>query len=149
MVFVGALALAGVLFWWIPGSFVPPEDQGYLIGNVQLPDGATLERTGRVVAEYRQQFSGLPQLDAVNTIVGNDFIGGGSKSSAASLFIILKPWDERDTVAADVARTINRQAQSIRGGTLWPSIRRHTRPRYGRWLRDVPADRAVAPILRV
>ena len=117
MVFVGALALAGVLFWWIPGSFVPPEDQGFLIGNVQLPDGATLERTGRVVAEYRQQFSGLPQLDAVNTIVGNDFIGGGSKSSAASLFIILKPWDERDTVAADVARTINRQAQSIRGGT--------------------------------
>jgi hydrophobe/amphiphile efflux-1 (HAE1) family protein len=43
--FVGVLALSVGLFLRIPGSFVPPEDQGYIFANVQLPDGATLERT--------------------------------------------------------------------------------------------------------
>jgi multidrug efflux pump len=127
LVFASAVALAGLLFWYLPGSFVPPEDQGYLIGNVQLPDGATLERTGQVASQFREQLQRLPDFDAVNAIIGSDYIGGGTKSNAATLFIILKPWNDRDTKAADTARTLNRKAREIRGGNAMafnpPAIR--------------------------
>lgn len=117
LIFAGVVALAALLFWRIPGSFVPPEDQGYLIGNVQLPDGATLERTGKVSSQFRELLTRFPEFEYVNVINGNDIIGGGTKSSAATLFIILKPWDDRDVTAADIARKMNQQARDIRGGT--------------------------------
>jgi hydrophobe/amphiphile efflux-1 (HAE1) family protein len=116
-IFVGVIGIAGLLFWYLPSSFVPPEDQGYLIGNVQLPDGATLERTGQVSAQFQRMMPDFPEFEYVNVINGNDIIGGGTKSSAATLFIILKPWDERSVLAADVAKTMNQRAGSIRGGT--------------------------------
>ena len=115
-IFAGVIALAGLLFWYLPSSFVPPEDQGYLIGNVQLPDGATLERTGEVSAQFQRMLPDFPGFEYVNVINGNDIIGGGTKSSAATLFIILKPWSERDTLAADVAKGMNQRASAIRGG---------------------------------
>lgn len=116
LIFLGVIALVALLLWRIPSSFVPPEDQGYLIGNVQLPDGATLERTGQVSSQFQKLLTELPEFDYVNVINGNDIIGGGTKTSAATLFIILKPWNERDTLAADVARTLNERARNIRGG---------------------------------
>src|SRR5687767_3139434 len=116
-IFAGVIALAGLLFWYLPNSFVPPEDQGYLIGNVQLPDGATLERTGQVSAQFQQMMPDFPEFEYVNVINGNDIVGGGTKSSAATLFIILKPWSDRDTLAADVAKSMNQRAREIRGGT--------------------------------
>ena len=78
------IAIAGLLFWYLPSSFVPPEDQGYLIGNVQLPDGATLERTGQVSAQFQRMMPDFPEFEYVNVINGNDIIGGGTKSSAAN-----------------------------------------------------------------
>ncbi|MGH8186289.1 MAG: efflux RND transporter permease subunit, partial [Steroidobacteraceae bacterium] len=110
-------ALSALLFWAIPGSFVPPEDQGYLIGNVQLPDGATHERTGQVSSQFQRMLPAFPEFEYVNVINGNDIIGGGTKSSAATLFIILKPWKDRDVLAADVGRLMNERARAIRGGT--------------------------------
>jgi hydrophobe/amphiphile efflux-1 (HAE1) family protein len=115
-IFAGVIGLAGLLFWFLPSSFVPPEDQGYLIGNVQLPDGATLERTGQVSSQFQDMLPDFPDFEYVNVINGNDIVGGGTKSSAATLFIILKPWSERDTLAADVAKNMNQRASAIRGG---------------------------------
>src|SRR2546426_388940 len=51
LAFLGVIGLAAGLFLRVPGSFVPPEDQGYLFATVQLPDGATLERTRKMSAE--------------------------------------------------------------------------------------------------
>src|SRR5687767_9830891 len=116
-IFAGVIALAVLLFWRLPNSFVPPEDQGYLIGNVQLPDGATLERTGQVSSQFQRMMPDFPEFEYVNVINGNDIVGGGTKSSAATLFIILKPWSDRDTLAADVAKSMNQRAREIRGGT--------------------------------
>jgi hydrophobe/amphiphile efflux-1 (HAE1) family protein len=69
----------------------------------------------------------FPEFEYVNVINGNDFIGGGTKSSAGTLFIILKPWKDRDRAAADVASELNRRTSSIRGGLAVafnpPSIR--------------------------
>ena len=63
---------------------MPPEDQGYLIGNVQLPDGATLQRTSQATSKMQQMLTGKPALDYVIVINGLDIIGGGTKSSAAT-----------------------------------------------------------------
>ncbi|HET9446872.1 MAG TPA: efflux RND transporter permease subunit, partial [Steroidobacteraceae bacterium] len=116
-IFAGVIALAALLFWRLPNSFVPPEDQGYLIGNVQLPDGATLERTGQVSSQFQRMMPDYPEFEYVNVVNGNDIVGGGTKSSAATLFIILKPWSDRDTLAADVAKKLNQRAGAeIRGG---------------------------------
>jgi len=117
LIFAAVIALAGLLFWHLPNSFVPPEDQGYLMGNVQLPDGATLQRTGQVTAKFQQQLSKYPEVAYVNTINGNDIIGGGAKTSSATAFIILKNWNERDKAAAQLAQQINAEAREIREGT--------------------------------
>jgi multidrug efflux pump len=117
LIFAGVIVLAGLLFWRIPGSFVPPEDQGYLIGNVQLPDGATLQRTAQVSSQFLEQVREMPEFAYANVINGNDAIGGGAKSSSATLYIILKQWNERDTAAADLARQVNQRARAIRSGT--------------------------------
>ncbi len=126
-IFVCVLALAGLLLWRIPGSFVPPEDQGYLIGNVQLPDGATLSRTASVTAQFRAIAAAHDEIENINVINGNDFIGGGTRSSAGTLFIILRPWDDRDKSAATLAQEINSEARKIRAGTAMafspPAIR--------------------------
>ena len=72
----------------------------------------------------------FPEFEYVNVINGNDFIGGGTKSSAATLFIILKPWNERDRLAADVAKELNQRAQHD-SRRHWRS--RSIRPRSAAW----------------
>lgn len=87
----------------LPKSFVPAEDQGMLIGSVQLPDGASKSRTDAVLEQYRQMLSHDPAIEGVFGISGFDFIGGGSKSNAGALFIRLKPWEAREAKAQDLA----------------------------------------------
>jgi hydrophobe/amphiphile efflux-1 (HAE1) family protein len=115
--FIGVLALAVGLYLRIPGSFVPPEDQGYIFANVQLPDGATLERTRKMSAEVSQIIganSGVLNTMAIN---GFDLIGGGNKTNAATLFVPLKPWEERGANTAEViARDIVGKASRLREG---------------------------------
>ncbi len=114
------LALIGVcvyLFVKIPGSFVPPEDQGYLYGHVQLPDGATLERTRRVsgaVSRIAQDYPGVQDVFAIN---GYDFLGGGNKSNAATMFFPLKEWSERpESPAPEIVRGLRAKVSALRDG---------------------------------
>src|SRR5213595_390342 len=93
--FVAMLAICVGLFLRIPSSFVPSEDQGYIFGNVQLPDGATLERTRKVAGALSDIAQNLPGVERVFAITGFDLLGGGNKTNAATMFIPLKNWDER------------------------------------------------------
>jgi HAE1 family hydrophobic/amphiphilic exporter-1/multidrug efflux pump len=88
----------------IPGSFVPSEDQGYLISAVMLPDGATLKRTAATAEGVRQAVARNPGVDHVFAVSGFDLIGGGNKPNAGTMFIPLKPWHEREQVADDLAK---------------------------------------------
>ena len=54
LAFVGVLAIAALLFMRVPGSFVPPEDQGYVLGMIALPDAATLPRTSAAGRQIQQ-----------------------------------------------------------------------------------------------
>ena len=70
-----------------PGSLVPDEDQGYYIGAVFLPDGATLQRTDRVVSEVLKAVQSNPANEYAVAFTGLDFIGGGFRNSAATIFV--------------------------------------------------------------
>ena len=119
ILFTVVLGLCLFLFLRVPSSFVPSEDQGYIFGNIQLPDGATLERTRALsakVSQIAQKHEGVQNVMAIN---GFDLLGGGNKTNAATMFIPLKNWDlRRDTPAAAVARDLVAQGASLREGLV-------------------------------
>jgi hydrophobe/amphiphile efflux-1 (HAE1) family protein len=95
LLFLGMVALTIGLWRATPGSLVPDEDQGFYIAAVILPDGASLQRTDKVVNEVLQIIKSNPNnLDAVS-FAGFDFLGGGFRNNAATIFVTQKHWDER------------------------------------------------------
>jgi len=115
--FVALLVICVGLFLRVPSSFVPAEDQGYIFGSVQLPDGATLERTRKMAGELGKIVQAEPGVQNTMVINGFDLIGGGNKTNAATMFIPLKHWDDRKNLpAAAVARDIAAKGSQLREG---------------------------------
>ncbi|HWV90400.1 MAG TPA: efflux RND transporter permease subunit, partial [Burkholderiales bacterium] len=115
--FVALLGLCVFLFLRVPSSFVPSEDQGYIFGNIQLPDGATLERTRKAAGELAKIAQSNAGVQNVMVINGFDLLGGGNKTNAATMFIPLKHWDVRkDMPAAAIAGDIAARGQQLREG---------------------------------
>jgi multidrug efflux pump len=106
IVFSAIIALVVVLLKVIPGSFVPPEDQGYVISAVIMPDGATLGRTSKTTESVRAAIAQDPAVAHVFAVKGFDLIGGGNKTSAATMFVRLKDWSERKTTADDIVKKL-------------------------------------------
>ena len=106
---IGGVILALVIgatvafFRIIPGSFVPAEDQGYLISALMLPDGATLKRTATTGEGMRQMVAADPAVRHTVVVSGFDLIGGGNKPNSGTIFIPLKDWDERQATAPELA----------------------------------------------
>ena len=103
VIFALVIAIAVFFFRTLPGSFVPAEDQGYLISALMLPDGATLKRTATTGENLRQMLSHDEAVQHTFVVAGFDLIGGGSKPNAGTIFIPLKDWDERTAKAQDLA----------------------------------------------
>src|SRR5690349_14572121 len=89
--------VAGATWLWFrtPGSLVPDEDQGFYIAAVILPDGATLERTDKVVGKVLEAIRSNPNNEDAVAFTGFDFLGGYFRNNAATIFVTQKPWDER------------------------------------------------------
>ena len=92
----GMIAATIGLWQNTPGSLVPDEDQGYYISAIFLPDGSSLERTEEVTQQVVKAVQSNPANENVVAFTGFDFIGGGYKNSAATLFVTQKHWDERE-----------------------------------------------------
>lgn len=112
--FTAAILVAVTVGCWeflqiVPTSFVPREDQGILRVAIQLPEGATLNRTGVVVTDLSREIRKIPEVENVTALVANDTIANDTKSNAASLIVQLKPWDQRTRSA----ETIRRQLQTL------------------------------------
>jgi multidrug efflux pump len=103
--FAVMLAVGALLLLKLPGSFVPDEDQGYVLVDVQLPAGATLPRTREVMQRINAILTGNPAAASVFIIVGSSFTGSGE--NAARAFVRLQPWDQRRQKAADFIRWAN------------------------------------------
>jgi len=95
VLFGGMVVIASGLWRITPGSLVPDEDQGFFISAVILPDGATLQRTDRVVNQVVDILKSNPVNEDVVAFTGFDFIGGGFRNNAATIFVTQKHWDER------------------------------------------------------
>ncbi|HEX5277368.1 MAG TPA: multidrug efflux RND transporter permease subunit [Fluviicoccus sp.] len=94
--FGGMIALTAGLWSKTPGSLVPDEDQGFYIAAVFLPDGASLERTDKIVHQVIGAIKSNPNNEDVVAFTGLDFLGGGFKNSAATIFVTQKDWSERN-----------------------------------------------------
>ncbi|AEB50832.1 MULTISPECIES: efflux RND transporter permease subunit [Aeromonas] len=95
LIYGAMLAVLAVLFMRMPTSFLPEEDQGVIMSMVQLPVGATKQRTEVVLADMRDYFlkNEKENVDSVLTVSGFSFAGSGQNAGMA--FIKLKDWSER------------------------------------------------------
>jgi hydrophobic/amphiphilic exporter-1 (mainly G- bacteria), HAE1 family len=123
LVVVLALALVGLAIWGlsrVPTAFLPDEDQGYLIVAAQLPDGASKERTDRVLAQIQGIASKLPGVEHVVTVSGISILDNrASLANAGVAFVVLKDWDVRLKESGQDLRSIygrlNGALQSVMG----------------------------------
>ena len=112
-----------VLFMRLPTSFLPEEDQGVFMTMIQLPAGATQERTQKVLDQVTQYYltNEKANVESVFTVNGFSFSGQGQNSGLA--FVSLKPWNERsgeeNSVEAVIARA-TRVFSQIRDGLVFP-----------------------------
>ncbi len=91
-------AIAGGAYYLsrsLASTFLPVEDQGYFFVVVQLPDGASLERTDKVALEVRDILQATPGVEIAGFISGLNFLTNAAQSNSAVEFAVLKPWDER------------------------------------------------------
>jgi len=117
IVFAALALLCGFLFTRLPGSFLPEEDQGYALAIVQLPPGATLERTKAVFEEARTVLEKQEGYDGMMQVAGFSFVGQGENVGMA--FIRLKPWDERKIDAAQFIQNANMALFGIRDAQIF------------------------------
>lgn len=105
---IGALAFGGIvtlvifLFLKVPGSFVPAEDQGYVVTVIVMPDGATLSRTSKTTENIRTAIAQDPAVAHEFAINGLELLTGANKTNAGTMFVRLKDWKERETTAEEI-----------------------------------------------
>ncbi|MDE7145457.1 MAG: efflux RND transporter permease subunit, partial [Duncaniella sp.] len=99
LVAIGVYAILCVIAFWgfiqWPSSYIPSEDMGYFMTSVQLPTGASLDRTDKIVTELSAEILKIPEVENVISISGQSMMGGGSGGNMGSMFVVLKPWNER------------------------------------------------------
>ena len=106
VVFALLVGVVGLMFVRMPNSFLPNEDQGYIIANFQLPPGATRERTDQVMRAAEGFILKQPEVEHMVGVMGFSFSGQGQNMALA--FVPLKDWDQRGEgqAAQDVANRI-------------------------------------------
>jgi len=113
LLFAGLVGLTAFLLLRLPTGFLPDEDQGYLISIVQLPAGATQERTVAVLSQLEQHFLKQPEVAKVVGVAGFSFFGKGQ--DAAIAFVRLKDWDERTGENDHALKVVQRANMALFG----------------------------------
>ncbi len=101
VIFAGILGGMAYLFQRVPGSLLPDEDQGYLFSVAVLPPAASLERTTEVLKQASENIRKHPAVENVFAVSGFDLLSGGLKTSAGTMFIMLKDWKQRKSADLD------------------------------------------------
>jgi len=108
--------LAGALVWMRPGGFLPDEDQGYMLAFINLPLGASQQRTEDAVRKFLAVVRDkAPEVQDVVTITGFSIQTGVSSSYAATAFMVLKPWRERSGASHNTTAVRERLMKSLTG----------------------------------
>jgi hydrophobic/amphiphilic exporter-1 (mainly G- bacteria), HAE1 family len=120
------LAACGVAGWFfgsrLPSSFLPDEDQGYIFVNMQLPSGASLERTDAAAGDVEKILAATPGVEYTTSVVGFSLLSFVQTSYNAFFFVTLKPWGERHSRAEqyqEIRMRLNRQLARLPQGTIF------------------------------
>jgi len=124
LVYVALIGLTGFGFSRVPSGFVPIQDKGYLVVNIQLPDSASLERTVEVTEAIEKIALETPGVAHTVAVPGLSFVLNANSSNYGNMFVILKPFHER-------------QGTSVTGEAIVARLR-------ARFQREVPEARVLA-----
>jgi len=113
IVYLALLGAVAVVYMRLPTSFLPNEDQGYIITNVQLPAGAAQSRTSAVLKEVEDFMLQQPEVENIVTVAGFSFSGQGQNAGLA--FVILKDWSERSGAGSTAAAVAGRAFGALAG----------------------------------
>ncbi len=120
-IFLILIACTYLMFQKVPGGFIPQQDQGYLITVIDLPKGASLERTNEVVQEATRIAQENPGITNVVAIAGLSAATFTTASNSAAMFVLLKPFEERgkDQSASAILGQLYGALSSIQGATFF------------------------------
>jgi len=125
LLFLGLAALAYRGFATLPTGFVPPEDQGYAIVNMQLPDAASKQRTLQATEKVNGILKNTPGIESWVSVVGYSVLDGAVSSNGAAFWVIFDPWEERaDPALSQDAILANLKARfdAIQEALVFPFI---------------------------
>ena len=120
VLFLGFTAVALTLLNTAPGGFLPEEDQGVVFINFQLPDGASLGRTDRIVAQAEKKIAVLPEVADIMSVRGFSILSGAGANKAMAI-LELKPWRERTGPQSSSQAIVGRlwgELSAIPGATI-------------------------------
>jgi HAE1 family hydrophobic/amphiphilic exporter-1 len=115
-VYAVLVGICGLLYWQMPGGFLPTEDQGQLQVMIQLPAGSTQARTLAVIKRVEQILHRHPEIAHVTSLIGWSFQGTGQNVGMA--FVELKDWDKRKTSAMQLQDQLNDEFSVILDGQV-------------------------------
>ncbi|MFM8759432.1 MAG: efflux RND transporter permease subunit, partial [Methylophilaceae bacterium] len=102
IIFAVIVLIVAALFRIVPAGFVPPEDQGYVVTIVMMPDGATLSRTTHTTENVRAAIAPDSAVAHEFSVNGFELLTGANKTNAATMFVRLKDWKERQKSAEQI-----------------------------------------------
>lgn len=111
--FVILLGATYLLIKTVPAGFVPAEDQGYFIVNVQGPEGSSLERTDNIIQQANKTLLGIEGVENVIAIAGLNFLTSTADANAAAMFAVLKPYKDRKSSKLDVFSLIDEATEEL------------------------------------
>jgi len=114
--YAGLLLICGTLYTLLPSGFLPDEDQGELQVSLQLPAGATQERTLEILKQVEQILHLHQAVDKVTSMVGWSSSGTGPNTGMA--YVELKPWEHRDSDVATLRDELNDSFSHLQGGQV-------------------------------
>ena len=119
LVYGGLLFLTYLGFTHVPVGFVPDQDKGYLIVNVQLPDAASLERTDRISSEVTRMAMEVEGVDHALAFVGYSFLSGANVSNVGSVILMLKPFEERHGLTSNkIAAAVRKKMAPLKDAAV-------------------------------
>lgn len=104
LILTGALVYVGGL---IPGGFMPEEDMGYLMVNIQLPDAASLQRCDAVSRKVEAIIKKYKEVEFVTTAAGFSLLSNSMSPNSGFIFVSLKDWSRRQSTAKEIVARLN------------------------------------------
>jgi hydrophobe/amphiphile efflux-1 (HAE1) family protein len=125
IIIIGFLALLAFTYYMLrtlPTGFVPSEDQGYFFVMVYGPEGASLERTGKIATQVEKIAMSIPGIENVIVVGGYNIVSSVLDPSSASIIVTLEPWSKRKTKALSlngIMQRINFETSKLRDALIF------------------------------